>query len=135
MLKVIIETGSYAWIVVGFNSRQPWLKFTLPKIALFFDQIYCFGEVHRIDLLEKKPYGRFSSEITDEIFKSLPKYPAPTDEQLEDLRIALGDPPSGEGGFYAYFGTRALLNVAREKSYYLYVLPGLRERFIKFCLK
>ena len=135
MLKIIVETGSYAWLVAGFRSGQPWLKFTLPKIALFFDQVYCFGELPRIDLLEKRPYGRLSSEITDEITKLLPTYPPPTDEQLEDLRIALGDPPGGEGGFYAYLGTRALLDVAREKSCYLYVLPGLRERFINFCLK
>jgi len=135
MLKIIVETGSYVWLVAGFRSGHSWLKFTLPKIALFFDKIYCFGELSRIDQLEKKPYGQFSSEITGEISKLLPTYPPPSDDQLEDLRIALGDSPGGEGGHYAYFGTRALLDVAKEKSCYLYVLPGLREGFIKFCLK
>ena len=134
MLRIIIETSSYTWLVAGFRSNQPRLKFSLPKIALFFDQIYCFGDLPGIKLLEEKPYGQFS-EIADEIMKSLPKYPSPTDEQLEDLRIALGDPPGGEGGYYAYLGTRALLEVAKEKSCYLYVLPGLREGFIRFCLK
>jgi hypothetical protein len=64
-----------------------------------------------------------------------PKYDPPTAEQLTDLSIAFGDPPGGEGGSLAYFGTRALLAIAKENSYYLYVLPGLREGFIKFCLK
>jgi len=135
MLKIIVETGSYAWLVAGFRSGQPRLKFTLPKIALFFDQICCFGKLSRIDLLEKRPYGRFSSDITNEVLQSLSKYPPPTNEQLEDLRIALGDPPGGEGGHYAYFGTRALLDIAKKKSCYLYMLRGIRERFINFCLK
>lgn len=135
MLKIIVETGSYVWLVAGFRSGPPWLKFGLPKFALLFDQIYCFGEPPKIDLLEKRPYGRFSSEISDEIMNLLSKYPPPTSEQLEDLRRALGDPPGGEGGVPAYLGTRAMLDVARKKSCYLYVLPGLREGFIDFCLK
>lgn len=134
MLEIILEPSSYVHLIAGFRSGQPWLKFILPKIAFLFDQMYYFGEPPRIELLQERPYGQFS-DITHEIMKSLPKYPSPTNEQLEDLRIALGDPLGSEGGYYAYFGTRALLDVAKEKSCYLYVLPGLREGFIKFCLK
>jgi len=96
--------------------------------------MYYFGKPPQIKLLQERPYGRFL-EITEEIMESCRKYDPPTEEQLEDLRIAFGDQPGSEGGNYAYFGTRALIDIAKENSYYLYVLPGLREGFIKFCLK
>lgn len=135
MLQVIIEPSAYVNMVAGFKSSQPQLKFILPKIALFFDTVHVFGEIHEIDILNNKPYARFSAEITEEILQSISLYPPPTEEQARDLRKALGDPIDVEGGEYAYLLMRALLDLANKKAYYLYEFPGMREDFIEFCLK
>ena len=49
MLQVIIEPSAYVNMVAGFESSQPQLRFILPKIALFFDLVHVFGEIHEID--------------------------------------------------------------------------------------
>ena len=136
MLEVIIDPATYTWLVAGVEaSPQDWLKFLLPKIALFFDKIHCFGDLQKIELLERKPYGYFSTEITKEVLELLSKYSPPTKSQLEDLRVALGDERNDEGGNYAYFLMRGLLEVAKDRALYFYVFPGHREGFINFCLK
>jgi len=134
MLKIIVETGSYVHLVVGFNIGQPWYKFILPKLSLTFDELYYLGKPPKGELLQTRPYGKLI-EIPNDILYLAKKFPVPTDEQLEDLRTAMGDQPGGEGGEYAYFGTRALLDYAKRIGGYFYVLPGLREGFISFCLK
>lgn len=134
MLKIVFETGSYVHLLVGFNVRQLWYKFTLPKLSLTFDELHYLGEPPKGELLCASPYGKLI-EIPNDILYSAEDISAPTDEQLEDLRIAMGDSPGDEGGEYAYFGTRVLLNYAKKSASYFYVLPGLREGFISFCFK
>jgi hypothetical protein len=134
MLKIIIETSSYVHLVVGFKIKQSWYKFILPKLSLTFDELHFFGNPPPGKLLLSSPHGKFI-EIHKDILRSATNYAPPTNEQLEDLRIAMGDEPGGEGGTYAYFGTRVLLDYAKKNASYFYVLPGLREGFINFCLK
>lgn len=135
MIEIVFETGSYVWAVAGFRSKQDWTKDILPKFALFFDKIHFFGDIKTVDLFEQEPFADFSNDMTKELFSYLDKYSPPTEEQLKDLAIALGDDPGSEGGIYAYYGTRATLDYCEENNFYFYVLPGLREKFIEFCLK
>jgi hypothetical protein len=134
MLKIVIETSSYLHLVVGFEIGQPWYKFILPKLSLTFDELHYFGNPPSGKSLLSSPYGKFT-EIPNDVLRLATNYSPPTDEQLEDLRIAVGDEPGGEGGEYAYFGTRVLLDYAKKNASYFYVLPGLRDGFINFCLK
>jgi hypothetical protein len=134
MLKIVIETGCYINIVVGFEIDQPWYKLILPKLCLIFDELHHFEKAPKGEMLLANPYGKLV-EIPDAVLLSAKNYSTPTEEQLEDLRVAMGDEPEGEGGGYAYYGTRALIDYAKNTGSYFYVLPGLREGFINFCLK
>lgn len=135
MLEVIIDPAVYVQLVAGLMSNQPQLRLILPKIALFFDKVHVFGEVHRTDVLEQKPYATFSAEVTEDVFKGISAYSPPTEEQLRDLKKALGDKQDSEGGNYAYLLMRSLLDIASRRSYFFYIFPDLRDDFISFCLK
>jgi hypothetical protein len=133
MLSVIVEPSSYLYLLAGLQSKSQWFRFELLKLGLFFDEVYCFGYTKN-GLLETKPLGSFL-DIGDEALGMLPNYSPPTEEQLQDLRMALGDKPDDEGGDYAYLLMRSLLDIARKKHCYFYTFPGHRDGFINFCLK
>jgi hypothetical protein len=106
----------------------------LARYALTFDELLFFGEPPEGDLLSSEPFAKLIEIPGDTLIQARDiKYP--TKDQLEDVRTALGDEPGGEGGEYAYFGTLALLEHTQKVKSFFYVLPGLREGFVNFCLK
>jgi len=133
MLKVVMETSSYVYCSGWFRAgNHPVGRFILPRYALIFDELHYFAEPLEGDLLLGNPYAKLAAIAADCLSLSKEANP-PTEEQLEALRIALGDEPGGEGGEYAYFGTMALLEFTKKAGGYFYVLPGLREPFVNFC--
>jgi hypothetical protein len=135
MLKLVMETSSFAWSAAGLETGQGWLSYILPKYALVSDEIYYVGEPIENDLLTlSTAYGKLVPIPSDFLLlsKGLPK---PTQEQLDDLGIAFGDEYGGECSELSYFGTMALFEYTKSINAYFYVLPGLREGFINFCLK
>lgn len=129
-----METSSFVYCSVGLETGEGWLSFILPKYALVSDEIHYFGEPAKTDLLSSKAYGTLVKIPTG--FLQLSKtIPTPTQEQLDDLGIALGDEWGGECSELNYLGTMALLEYTKSINGYFNVLPGLREGFINFCLK
>ncbi len=109
LLTIIMEASAYIYCVVGFKvGRHPVLKSILPRYLLVSDEFYYFDKPPESDLLYAEPFAK----LLEIPFKTLlsKKIEYPTEDQLEDLRRALGDEPNCEGGLYAYFGTMGLLN-------------------------
>lgn len=134
MLKIIMETSSFVYCAAGLESREGWLAFILPKYALVADEVHYFGEPEKNELLQSKAYGTFV-EIPADFLRLSKNIPAPTQAQLDDLGIAFGDESGGECSELSYLGTMALFEYTKSVNGYLYVLPGLREGFVNFCLK
>lgn len=134
MLKIIIETSSFVHCATGLEVGEGWLRFILPKYALVFDELHYFGEPLKSEILLRNPYGKLIEIPADFLYLSK-SIPQPTQEQLDDLGFALGDEIPGECSECTYLGTMALFEYTKSINGYFYVLPGLREGFIDFCLK
>jgi hypothetical protein len=134
MLKTVMETSSFVWGVVGLETGQGWLSYILPKYALVSDELYHDGDPPKNDLLTlSNAYGMLV-QIPSTFWDFSKDIPKPTQEQLDELGAAFGDECDGECSIASYYGTMALLEYTKSINGYFYVLPGLREGFIKFCL-
>lgn len=127
-----IET--FPHLLAGFRSKNPDFKKILPELALFFDELLYFGNNFPLEEFKQEPYGKFV-DISSEVFDESLKVSYPKDKELDDYKVAIGDEPGTEGGEYGYRGFRGLLNFAKENRLGLYVFPGYREGYIKFCVK
>jgi hypothetical protein len=129
-----MEPSSFAHCVAGLQTGEGWLAFILPKYALISDELHHIGEPVDNDLLLSDSFGKLV-RIPRSFILLIKNLPRPTQEQLDELGMAFGDKWGGECSELSYMGTMALLEYTKSIKGYLYVLPGLREGFIHFCLK
>lgn len=130
-----MDAGSYVYSIAGFRSNQVWMKDILPRLGLFFDRVHFFSDREIDEFFEQKPFAEFSNIMSDQLFNYFDRYPQPTMENLEDVSRALGDDYYTGGGVPSYYGTRSILDYCYDNKFFFYVLPGIREKFLKFCFK
>lgn len=132
---LLLEASSAPFLIVAQVTRTGYLANMLYKLALVYDVIKApliesaliKGKYHDV-----APYATLESlDLSD----SLHKVSTPNAEDIAHLHKAYNEPETLEEGYYAYYGTRAVLMKAAETSSHFYVLPRFREGFLGFCAK
>jgi hypothetical protein len=69
------------------------------------------------------------------IFERVNDFASLSYDDVKELLITFGEPQNSSGGEALFFAERAALSWAAQKKAHLYVLPGYREGYLKFCNK
>lgn len=132
---MILDSYSGIILLATQKARTGPLINMVHKLALLYDKIktpiidsYIISNCYE----SVPPYASLESFDIDGF---LEKIPSPTLGRMEDLHEALNEPKDLDGGVPTYYGIMTCLLKGLEDKSHFYVLPHLRDGFLRFCSK